>query len=66
MSLYEGVTMKEKDTEKKGEKTKGDKKKITTTKEEEVLKWLYDMDNEMIRWMTEGTNPNNIPHSDCG
>lgn len=58
--------MKEKDAEKKGEKTEGDKKKITMTKEEEVLKWLYDMDNEMIRWMTEGTSPNNTPHSDCG
>ena len=21
---------------------------------------------ELIRWMTEGTNPNNVPRSDCG
>lgn len=21
---------------------------------------------ELIRWMTEGTNPNHIPRSDCG
>jgi len=58
--------VKEKDAEKKGEKMKGDEKKTTTEKEDEVLKWLYDMDSEMIRWMTEGTHPNNTPRSDCG
>ena len=21
---------------------------------------------ELVRWMTEGSNPNNIPRSDCG
>ena len=21
---------------------------------------------ELIRWMTEGTHPNNVPRSDCG
>ncbi len=30
----------------------------------------YEPDNivceEMVRWMTEGTNPNHIPRSDCG
>jgi|TARA_Y100000296_G_scaffold57859_1_gene66594 hypothetical protein len=51
---------------KKGEKSVEEREKITTEKEDEVLKWLYDMDNEMIRWMTEGTHPNNTPRSDCG
>jgi|TARA_R110000824_G_scaffold27233_2_gene92749 hypothetical protein len=22
--------------------------------------------DELIRWMTEGTSPNNVPRSDCG
>ena len=35
-------------------------------KESEVRRWLEDLDYEMIRWMTEGTNPNNTPRSDCG
>tara|TARA_B100000749_G_C18370191_1_gene441358 strand:- start:309 stop:479 length:171 start_codon:yes stop_codon:yes gene_type:complete len=35
-------------------------------KESEVIQWLEDLDYEMIRWMTEGTSPNNTPRSDCG
>ena len=52
--------------EKKGEKRVEEREKATAEKEDEVLKWLHDMDNEMIRWMTEGTSPNNTPHSNCG
>jgi len=35
-------------------------------KESEVIRWLEDLDYEMIRWMTESTSPNNTPRSDCG
>ena len=43
--------------EKKMENERKDKKTI----EPEDL-----VGEELIRWMTEGTNPNNIPRSDCG
>jgi hypothetical protein len=55
MSLCKGVTMKKKVEEKKGEK-----KKEELEKEETVVS------EELLRWMTEGTNPNHIPRSDCG
>tara|TARA_R100000008_G_scaffold15627_1_gene7613 strand:+ start:59 stop:226 length:168 start_codon:yes stop_codon:yes gene_type:complete len=55
MSLCEGVTMKEKSKEKKGEK-----------KKEELEKRESVISEELVRWMTEGTNPNHIPRSDCG
>jgi len=55
MSLYEGVTMKEKSKEKKGEK-----------KKEELEKKETMVSEELLRWMTEGTNPNHVPRSDCG
>ena len=50
-----------------GESTQKDKKKEKMElKESEVIRWLEDLDYEMIRWMTEGISPNNIPRSDCG
>ena len=55
MSLCKGVTMKKKVEEKKGEK-----KKEELEIEETVVS------EELLRWMTEGTNPNHIPRSDCG
>ena len=55
MSLCKGVTMKKKVEEKKGEK-----KKEELEKEETVVS------EELLRWMTEGTNPNHIPRSVCG
>ena len=45
------------DTEKKVE----NERKQTKTSEPEDL-----LGEELIRWMTEGTNPNHIPRSDCG
>ncbi len=43
--------------EKLVEKKKSQEKKTTP---EDILS------EEMVRWMTEGTNPNHIPRSDCG
>ena len=45
------------DTEKKVE----NERKQTKTIEPEDL-----VGEELIRWMTEGTNTNHIPRSDCG
>ena len=47
--------MKEKNKSKKEEKTAADKEKEETIVSE-----------ELIRWMTEGTDPNYTPRSDCG
>ena len=38
-------------------------------KEEKKRKGVEPEDlvsEELIRWMTEGTSPNNVPRSDCG
>jgi len=38
-------------------------------KEEKKRKGVEPEDlvsDELIRWMTEGTSPNNVPRSDCG
>ena len=45
------------DTEKKVE----NERKQTKTSEPVGL-----VGEELIRWMTEGTNPNHVPRSDCG
>ena len=44
----------------KNDKKKGEKIREEREKEETVV------NEEMVRWMTEGTNPNHIPRSDCG
>ena len=44
----------------KNEKKKGEKVGVEKEKEESVVS------EELLRWMTEGTNPNQIPRSDCG
>ena len=44
----------------KNEKKKGEKVGVDKEKEEEVV------NEELLRWMTEGTNPNHVPRSDCG
>jgi|TARA_R110002051_G_C8441017_1_gene455084 hypothetical protein len=41
--------------EKKGQKTDKPKKKEANI-----------ISEELVRWMTEGTDPNNAPRSDCG
>ena len=48
--------MKEKDEEKKREKSIEEKEN-----EEPTI-----VNEELIRWMTEGTSPNLSPRSDCG
>ena len=47
--------MKDKNEKKKGEKIREEREKEETVVNEEI-----------VRWMTEGTNPNHIPRSDCG
>ena len=49
----------DKDREKRGEKTKEER-------EDDAIQWLYDMDSEMTRWMTDETNINRTPRSDAG
>ena len=44
----------------KNDKKKGEKIREEREKEETVV------NEEIVRWMTEGTNPNHIPRSDCG
>ena len=51
--------MTENREEKKGEKAGVDKEKRD---KDEVLEWKYAIEDEMYRWMTEGTNPNNVPN----
>ena len=53
-------TMKEKNRSKKGEKAGVDQEKTDNDEVEPVI------NEELIRWMTEGTNPNVAPRSDCG
>jgi len=52
--------MKEKNRSKKGEKAGVDQEKTDNDEVEPVI------NEELIRWMTEGTNPNVAPRSDCG
>ena len=47
--------MKEKNKLKREEKTEADREKEETVVSE-----------ELIRWMTEGTDANHTPRSDCG
>ena len=42
----------------------GKKSKEKTEKNEE--KETTAISEELVRWMTEGTNPNSTPRSDCG
>ena len=44
----------------KNDKKKGEKIREEREKEETVV------NEEIVRWMTEGTHPNHIPRSDCG
>jgi len=53
-----GFTM----TEQKG--NTGEKREQKTEKKEK--KDTIVLSEEMIRWMTEGTNANMVPRSDCG
>ena len=53
-----GFTM----TEQKG--NTGEKREQKTEKKEK--KDAIVVSEEMIRWMTEGTNANMVPRSDCG
>jgi len=46
----------DKDKKKKGEKEMGEKENTENTVVSE----------ELVKWMTEGTNPNVVPRSDCG
>ena len=39
---------------------------MTKKKKEELEKEETVVSEELLRWMTEGTNPNHIPRSDCG
>ena len=53
----------------KGSNDKGGEKRREKTREErenDAIQWLYDMDNEMTRWMTDETNTNRTPRSDAG
>ena len=52
--------MTEKGAHNKDKKKKGEKVAQEIEKEESIV------NDELIRWMTEGTNPNHIPRSDCG
>jgi hypothetical protein len=56
--------MTEKGSNNKDRKKRGEK--IREEKENDAIQWLYDMDSEMIRWMTDETNTNMIPRSDAG
>ena len=44
------------------------KAKMMTTYSQEMQDELepIDKDSEIVRWMTEGTNPHMTPRSDCG
>tara|TARA_R110000824_G_scaffold223667_2_gene411402 strand:+ start:4370 stop:4528 length:159 start_codon:yes stop_codon:yes gene_type:complete len=52
--------MNKKNKPKKGEKLGVDPEKTDKDETEPVV------NEELIRWMTEGTNPNVAPRSDCG
>ena len=54
--------MKEKNEEKRGEKPKVKREK----KEGDIKDDTSYINEELIRWMTEGTSPNSTPRSDCG
>ena len=43
-----------------------EKKMEKETKKEEKEKDDAIVSEELVRWMTEGSNPNSIPRSDCG
>jgi len=43
-----------------------EKKMEKDTKKEEKENNDVVVSEELVRWMTEGSNPNNIPRSDCG
>ena len=36
------------------------------TNKEEKKETEATVSEELVRWMTEGTNPNSTPRSDCG
>jgi len=42
------------------DKEKKEEKKRKNVEPEDLVS------DELIRWMTEGTSPNNVPRSDCG
>ena len=45
----------------KKEEKKEEKKKLNPKSTEKLI-----ISDELIRWMTEGTDPNSAPRSDCG
>ena len=51
------------------EQDKPNTKKVEKPEEKEEKKKSEEnpvISDELVRWMTEGTSPNNTPHSDCG
>jgi hypothetical protein len=43
-----------------------EKKMEKDTKKEEKKEADAIVNEELVRWMTEGTSPNSTPRSDCG
>ena len=65
MTTY--ISKVEKAMQNPNEDNKGEKRGEKNRNEPKIKVEPEDLvSDELIRWMTEGTSPNNVPRSDCG